>query len=275
MSEQLQIQRVVSAELGEMLDVSRIAAESYSDIAKRVGDMTDEELIETIVYVSQVEKRAGWLRGLCGLEIQTRIDDRAEASRLAGTHTNLQAERGKAMRQIAAQTGVSERTLRNDVAVVRVLAPIVAERMTGAEVGSVAVMLPDGIDWSVAELISKERDPDRAYDVALDILHDKSTVQIQQFCQSLADRKREEGTDIEPALAESSGTPAVVRPVVTRTEFISASIAYESKAKLIKLQEKENLPTLGLAIERAIDIAWDGDGRGVSKRRSDARNAVK
>lgn len=263
--------RVVGVELGEMLDVSRVAAESYEDLAFRVPTMSDGELVETIIYISHVQKRANWLRGLCALEMQKRIDERAEAARQAGTNVNVQVERGKAMRQIAAQTGVGERTLRSDLAVVRVLAPIVAERMTAAEPGSVTVMPPDGIDWSVFEAISRERDADRAYDVALDILHDRANVQLAQFCQSLADRKKEEGADAEPPAPEATVQPATARPVVTRTEFISGSISTEAKGKLLRLQEKENLPTMAMAIERAIEIAWDV----VSRRRSDARNAVK
>jgi len=44
--------QVVGAELGEMLDISRVAAESYEDIASHVPTMTNDELLETIDYLS-------------------------------------------------------------------------------------------------------------------------------------------------------------------------------------------------------------------------------
>jgi len=173
---------------------------------------------------------------------------------------------------VAARTGVGERELRRDRQIVEALAPIVAERsgMTATDITSVAVMLPEGIGTAVAEVIAREKDPDRAFGVAMEFLSEKPAVPLQAFCQALADRKKEEA-DEESAVPETPAQPATARPVVVRTEFVSGSISFDAKAKLLKLQEKENLPTTALALERAIEIAWDV----VSRRRSDARNAVK
>jgi len=278
MNEQaVQTVQVVDAELGEMLDISRVAAESYEDIATHVPMMTNDELLETIDYLSTVGQRAFWLRGLCLLELDRRIDELAEQARVDGRAFNAQVEKGKVVRDVAARTGVGERELRRDRQIVEAIAPIVAERsgMTATDVMSVAVMLPEGIGTAVADVIAREKDPDRAFGVAMEFLAEKPTVPLRAFCQALADRKKEEAADEavpETPAPETPAQPATARAVVTRTEFVSGSISFEAKAKLLKIQEKENLPTVGLALERAIDVAWD---LVISKRRSDARNAVK
>lgn len=271
-----QLARVVGNELGEMLDCSRVAFNSYDDIAAEVPTMTDDELVATVCYVSAVADRAFWLRGLCMVEIDRRIAERAEQARLEGRNVVVQIEKGDLVKDIVKETGVTSRSLRRDEQIVRVLAPVIAERlrMTGTDKLSALVMLPEGIGIEVAQVIARDRDPEEAYGVALDILADgKTVVPIQQFCQDLHDRRKEAAAESEALAVEAEATSvlATVTPIRPRTEYISGSISFEAKAMLLKLMQKEGLPTLPMAIERAIEIAWDV----VSRRRSDARNAVK
>ncbi len=269
---------LTAAPTPKLLELSWFTDRAYEELAARVGQMQDDEIALTIQRTSEVGERAWWLRGMCVAEVRRRVRSRTEQERIAAVGTGAATVKPgatitAALGVIAHAAGTDIRTLVDDAKIVEALIPLLAEHdMTNEDVASSLIKLPEGLTRAVCAVIVRERDIERALEVATGLLDGEQAVTAQRLSNTLAALKSKElaepGHTPSPSTGGNTTPPA---PSYADCEWLNYPVSRGTKAILQKIQEKEGLPTGGQALEHAVRIAWDV----ISKRRSDARNAVK
>lgn len=242
--------------IANLLRIPHHANRSYEELARRISAMTDEQLEETIRLASEASDLAWWLRGQCVAEVKHRIRERGDGAQgkkdASGTGIT------KTIEEIAKNIGVHPRTLDEDCRIVEALRPVLAEKMIVSDAGSETIILPPrGLSKDICDAISREKDVDRAIDVAADLITpSRPTPTLGDFKNSLLEVKRGKlvaGT--EPPVSKDAGDkPATARATpVTAIEWKNVPLSLKSLDQLDDIRTTEALPTLESTIEWCVD----------------------
>lgn len=238
------------------------SSRSFEELARRATELSDEQLQAAIDSVTEVGDRAFWLRGIFVAEAKRRIREAGAA---------MQGKRdveGKgitaAVAEIAKNAGVTAGTLEADCQIVESLMPVLQENMTVSNVtGETVILPPAGMSREICLRISREKDPDRAVRVALELITPKKPAPtVGEFMSALDKVKRKElrlDSDPPTAAASASAPPAGAKPaapLLSDTELFQIYLHHDVVDRLIFISDSEAHASISTAIEWCIEQVY-------------------